>query len=65
MHYKFQGKLVGEFTKIQEVVASSFEEARKMFEGNLGEDIEESATGTLEITNIENVETGEVEIISN
>lgn len=52
---KYRGKIVGEFTKTQEVEADSLEAATEALKGNTGTDIEETATGDLEVSDVEEV----------
>lgn len=52
---KYQGTIVGEFTKKQQVEAASVEEATEKLKANEGEDIEETATGTLEVSDVEEI----------
>ena len=49
----YRGKIVGEFSKTQEVTADSKEEAIKMLMDNVGQDIEETATGEIQVLSIE------------
>ena len=46
---KYIAKIRGEFEKIQKVEAKTEEEARKMFNGNEVDDIEETAISVCEI----------------
>ena len=52
---KFVGKIKGEFEETQSVEAETEEQAREMLKSNLGETIDRTATGDLEV--IEIVET--------
>lgn len=53
---KYVAKLSGKFEVTQECEASSKEEAISIFEQNLGNDIESTATSVLEVLSIEEVE---------
>lgn len=53
---KYIGKIVGEFTETQSVEANSIEEAKEKLKGNLGETIEKTATGELEVSDIQETE---------
>lgn len=50
------GKIVGEFTETQKVEANSEEEAIKKLKSNLGETIDRTASGDLEVSKIVEVE---------
>lgn len=52
---KYQGTITGEFTKKLQVEADSSEAATEKFAMNEGEVIEETATGKLEVENVEEV----------
>lgn len=49
---KYQGVCVGEYTRKQEVHANSLEEAIEKLKGNEGDDIEDSATGDIEVSDV-------------
>lgn len=49
----YEGKVRGEFEKTQRVEANSIEEATELLKSNVGEDMEETATGILEVMNVE------------
>ena len=53
---KYIGKIVGEFTETQSVEANSIEEAKEKLKDNLGETIEKTATGELEVSDIQETE---------
>jgi len=50
------GKIKGEFEERQKVEANSMEEAIEELKGNTGETIERTATGDLEVSDVEEVE---------
>lgn len=50
---RFIGTIKGEFEERQSVEAENLEEAKKMLSENLGETIEHTATGILEVTDIQ------------
>ena len=55
-YMKYIGKIIGEFEETQSVEANSIEEAKQKLKDNLGETIERTATGDLEVSNIVEVE---------
>lgn len=52
---KYRGKIKGEFEETQDVIADSVEEATAKLSANEGETIDRTATGTLEVTDVEEV----------
>jgi len=52
----FIGTIVGEFTESQSVQAENIEQATKILSENGGETRERSATGNLEVSDVEEVE---------
>lgn len=50
---KYSGKIVGEFTETQMVEAKDKEEAKQMLSENAGETMDRTASGHLEVSEIE------------
>lgn len=53
---KYIGKIVGEFEETQSVEAASIEAAKAKLSQNLGETLDRTATGKLEVSDIREVE---------
>lgn len=53
---KYIGTITGEFTEVQKVEAENIEDARKQLSENAGETLERTASGSLEVSKITEVE---------
>ena len=53
---KYVGTIKGEFTESQSVIADSIEEAEKLLSENVGETLDRTASGKLEVSGIIEVE---------